>query len=232
MARRRLVTPETKDLSRAGQSRSRRSEKKGWVVESAEGVRFAYTDTPIPRGRQVESEHEKPSKIRKALGFILPRSVQVPHKETDASSVTHQEQQKAVRQLFLARGEFIDENYPKLFGSEEMGDSARTFTPQEITGILSLYELHLAKQGLIEGVHPPSISRENSAEFPKGNRIRRASKVIAEVLHPGKETDDKPPTPGSVVVPIYHGIDNYRGGNPEPINRHTDDPTSFPGDEF
>lgn len=55
----RLVTKESRALSRAKSAR-RRTSKRGMVIESAEGIRFAYADTPIPRPQQPRSE-EKPA---------------------------------------------------------------------------------------------------------------------------------------------------------------------------
>lgn len=57
---------------------------------------------------------------------------------------THNEEK-----LYEARFIFTEHFYPQLFGDEEMGDAARTFTPSEITAILAQYEDYLKASGLI-----------------------------------------------------------------------------------
>jgi hypothetical protein len=53
----RLITKESKALSRSKSAR-RSTGKRGVVIESAEGIRFAYADTPLPRPAPREAEEQ------------------------------------------------------------------------------------------------------------------------------------------------------------------------------
>lgn len=86
---RRLITPEAKRLARGDQTTPKRVKQKGWVVESAEGVRFAYTATPI---REKRSDLPQKSLIQKVLAKILPQSVTVeniPEQNPEQNLRTH-----------------------------------------------------------------------------------------------------------------------------------------------
>ncbi len=48
----RLITKSSKSQSRGITPVRRASSKRGLVVNSAEGVRFAYTSTPLPKGKE------------------------------------------------------------------------------------------------------------------------------------------------------------------------------------
>ncbi len=54
-----------------------------------------------------------------------------------------------VERLGEARGQFIEKHYPRIFGEEEMGDPSSVITPQELTTLLAMYELHLNQAGLL-----------------------------------------------------------------------------------
>jgi hypothetical protein len=79
---RRLITPKTKKLSRQEQvPKPRQNELGGLVIESAEGLRFAYADTPLPKRKESGLSRVQPSRLRKMLGRILPKVDPVVHEE-------------------------------------------------------------------------------------------------------------------------------------------------------
>jgi hypothetical protein len=48
----RLISKSSKSESRGAKPAKRASSKRGLVVNSAEGVRFAYASTPLPRAKE------------------------------------------------------------------------------------------------------------------------------------------------------------------------------------
>lgn len=56
----RLVTKQSRALSRSTSVR-RSTAKRGVVIESAEGIRFAYADTPVPNSQPARGE-QKPAR--------------------------------------------------------------------------------------------------------------------------------------------------------------------------
>lgn len=51
----RLITPETKNLSRPGDNSLEERSAEKWTPDSGEGIRFAYSVTPLPE--RVEFAH-------------------------------------------------------------------------------------------------------------------------------------------------------------------------------
>lgn len=124
---------------------------KGFVIRSAEGVRFAYAGTPLPEKEQaVEPQHSPFQRTLRRLlnpNFKEQASIQVP--KSDLEIPDYGDASQEGHTISDSRGEFIEEVYPKLFGEEEMGDPAREFEPAEITAILVAYEAKLATDGLL-----------------------------------------------------------------------------------
>jgi hypothetical protein len=83
----------------------------------------------------------------------LGRAARSRHKDQESMSIMAPLE---VMRLPGVRAEFIENNYSRWFGTEEMGDPAAEVTPEQLTGILFQYEDHLAQNGLLKG-HEPDI---------------------------------------------------------------------------